>query len=246
MKTLSFDDLEAFVARDGWHSEEAHEVAGSEDLDNVTHIWGWAEKKSKLDDVIVSYTEFFSFKAYEPDSLSTGPDEHNDTWRIEGVSIVDEYGNGMSGHELSNRLDHLSRLRLLKDEFSHIDYRMLEIGEVVDVDVDEDVEANTFTLEIDNAPSIRFTGEIVASAASFDNGAEESLCSGVVGRWTELELYKTMGGKFVCHEVERTRWDGERDGFRGEVCETMEDVKVFFGKGWLVEYLYENAKSVMQ
>jgi hypothetical protein len=99
----------------------------------------------------------------------------------------------------------------------------------------------TFTLEIDNAPNIRFTGEMVASAVSSDNQAMGSSYSGQTGRWTDLALYKTKGGKFVCHQVGRTRWQGERDRFSGKVCETLEEVKEFFGHRWLAKELYSEA-----
>lgn len=89
----------------------------------------------------------------------------------------------------------------------------------------------TFTLEIDNAPSVRFTGELVASADNSDQS----------GRWTELALYKTKGGTFVCHQVGRSLWQGERDRFSGKVCETLAEVKEFFGHRWLAKKLYAEA-----
>jgi hypothetical protein len=99
----------------------------------------------------------------------------------------------------------------------------------------------TFTLEIDNAPSVRFTGELVASAASSDNQAIGSGYSGQTGRWTELALYKTKGGKIICHQVGRTRWQGDRDRFSAKVCETLAEVKEFFGHRWLAKELYAEA-----
>lgn len=89
----------------------------------------------------------------------------------------------------------------------------------------------TFTLEIDNAPSIRFTGELVASVEN-DNKS---------GRWTELALYKTKGGTFVCHQAGCSLWQGERDRFSGIVCDTLEEVKEFFGHRWLAKKLYAEA-----
>lgn len=99
----------------------------------------------------------------------------------------------------------------------------------------------TFTLEIDNASNVRFTGELVASAASSDNQEMGSSYSGQTGRWSELALYKTKGEKFVCHQVGRTCWDGERDRFSSKVCETLEEVKEFFGYRWLAKELYSEA-----
>ncbi|WP_223824151.1 hypothetical protein [Candidatus Enterovibrio escicola] len=77
----------------------------------------------------------------------------------------------------------------LDSDFSSINYSVLEIEQIIDVDEDSDME--TFTLDIDNAPNVRFTGELVANAASSDNQAIGSSYNGQTGRWTELSLYKT-------------------------------------------------------
>jgi len=98
----------------------------------------------------------------------------------------------------------------------------------------------TFTLEIDNAPSIRFTGELIARVSSCDNQASSNY-SGQTGRWTELALYETRGGKFVCHQIGRTRWQGESDRFSGKVCETPDEITEFFSYRWLAKELYAKA-----
>lgn len=99
----------------------------------------------------------------------------------------------------------------------------------------------TFTLEIDNEPNIRFTGELIGYASSSPDKAMGSSYSGQAGRWTELALYKTKDGQFICHQVGRTSWQGERDRFSGKVCGTLEEVKEFFGYRWLAKELYKNA-----
>jgi hypothetical protein len=98
-----------------------------------------------------------------------------------------------------------------------------------------------FTLKIDHEPNIRFTGELLASAESSDDRAMINSYSGQFGRWKELFLYKTAGGKFVCHQINRTRWENEDDVFTGKVCETSEGVKQFFGHCWLAKALYREA-----
>ena len=99
-----------------------------------------------------------------------------------------------------------------------------------------------FIIEIDNAPSIRFTGELVASVASSDKKSAGSRYSGLEGIWTELVLYKTKGGKFICHKINRTLWrQFDRDHFSGKVCENTEEVKEFFGRCWLAKELYAEA-----
>ena len=95
-------------------------------------------------------------------------------------------------------------------------------------------------IERDGQSSLKFRGEEIASAASSQNNAS-SYYSGSTGRWTELTLYKTAKGKFVCHEVGRTCWQGEHDRHSGAVCETEAEVIAFFGHGWLAKNLYSEA-----
>lgn len=246
MKTISIAEFEILVARNDWQREQDHEVVElhdrqveewdeenqSFDVIHIPHAWGWASKTSILDDIKITYTEGFNYDECDPNSLSTGTEGQDDVWSVEGVVVVDEDGDEINAHDLADYLD---------SDFSNIDYSELEIEQVTDVDVDEDSDMETFTIEIDNEPNIRFTGELLGYAASSDNQAMGSSYSGQTGRWTELALYKTKGGKFVCHQVGRTRWQGERDRFSGKVCETLEEVKEFFGHRWLTKELYTAA-----
>jgi hypothetical protein len=246
MKTISISEFETLVARNDWQREQDHEVVEcptrqveewdeeneSLDLIDIPHVWGWASKTSILDGIKITYTEGFNYDKCDPDSLSTGTEGQDDVWSVEGVVVVDEYGDELNARELADYLG---------SDFSSIDY-MLEIEQVTDIDVDEDSDMETFTLEIDNAPSVRFTGELVASAASSDNQAMGSRYSGQTGRWTELALYKTIGGKFICHQIGHTRWVGERTRYSGKVCESLDEVKQFFGHRWLAKELYYDAK----
>lgn len=246
MKTISITEFETLVARNDWQREQDHEVvehldrqveewdeeSESLDLIDIPHVWGWAFKTSTLNDIKITYTETFNYDECNPDSLFTGTEGLDDVWSVEGILVVDEDGDELNAHELADYLD---------SDFSSIDYSMLEIEQVTDIDLDEDSGMKTFTLEIDNAPNVRFTGELIASAVSSDNQATGSSYSGQTGRWTELSLFKTKGGKYICHQVGRTRWQGERDRFSGEVCETLEDIKEFFGHRWLAKELYAEA-----
>ena len=246
MKTISIAEFETLVARNDWQREQDHEVVErtnrqaeewddeneSLDLIDISHVWGWASKTSTIDDIKITYTQSFSYDEYDTDSLSTKTVEQGDVWSVEGVVVVDEDGDQVNAHELADYLD---------SYFSSIDYSVLEIEQITDIDVDEESGMETFNLEIDNAPSVRFTGELIASAASYDNETMGSSYSGQTGRWTELELYKTKGKKFVCHRIGRTRWQGERDRFSGKVCETLIEVKEFFGHRWLAKELYSEA-----
>lgn len=246
MKTISIAEFETLVARNDWQREQNHEVVErldrqveewdkeneSLDLIDIPHVWGWASKTSTIDGIKITYTEGFNYDECDPDSLSEGTEGLDDVWSVEGVVVVDEDGDELNAHELADYLD---------SDFSSIDYDVLQIDEVTEIDIDEDSDMETFTLEINNEPDIRFTGELVAGATSSDNQAMGSSYSGSTGRWTELKLYKTKGGKYVCHQVGCTLWQGERDRFSGKVCETLDEVKEFFGHRWLAKELYGNA-----
>lgn len=246
MKTISIAEFKTLVELTDWQREQDHEVVESivrqvdvwdeenetHDLTDITHVWGWASLTSTANGVKITYTETFSYNEYDPESLTTGTEGLDKVWSIEGVVVVDEEGCELDAHELADYLN---------DDFSSIDYSILEIEKTTDIDVDEDSDMETYTLEINNAPNIRFTGELVASVASTDDRAMGSRFSGQTGRWTVLALYKTKGGKYVCHRIDRTRWQGERDRFSGKVCETLDEVKEFFGYNWLAKELYSEA-----
>lgn len=246
MKTISLAEFEALVARNDWQHVQEHDVVDrfnrqveewceesktSEHID-IPHAIGWASKVSTNGCIKITYIESFNYDEYNPESLVVGTEGQEDVWSIEGVLVVDEDGDELNVGELAE---------LLHPDFSSIDYSVLEIEQVANIDVDEGSGMQAFELRVDNAPSVRFMGELVASAASSDNRAWVSNFSGQAGRWTELALYKTKGGKFICYQVLRTRWQGDRDKFSCKVCEMVEGVKEFFGYDWLAKELYVDA-----
>ncbi len=97
-----------------------------------------------------------------------------------------------------------------------------------------------YGLAITDGPALRFTGELIGSAASSDNNALLNY-SGSTGCWTELALYRTARGKLICYRIDRTRWQGEHDRFTGKVCESEAEVIEFFGHGRIAQELYEDA-----
>lgn len=243
MKIINLEEFKALVADGNWQREVDHEVIDrvekpTTDCDNnevmVGHTYGWATLTSTLGDIEITYEEGFSYDDYEPDTFATSTDGLHSVWSVKGLTVIDpDYDNEeIDAHDLA---DYLS------DEFSSIKYDFLQIQQTDDIDVTEDDTMEIITLEINNAPNIRFTGELVASASSSDNQAMGSSYSGETGRWTELALYKTASGKYVCHEVGRTRWQGEHDRYSGEVCETLDQVIEFFGHRWLAKELYAEA-----
>jgi len=95
------------------------------------------------------------------------------------------------------------------------------------------VEMEKFTLTVDDKPDICFSGEMIARVTSKTD--ESSL------RWTELVLYKTTGGQFVCYLIGRTLYKGEHDRFNAKVCGSIDGVRKFFRYGWLAKQLYFRA-----
>jgi hypothetical protein len=211
------------------------QVEDDEPIDSffVPHHSGWASKSSTLGDITINYVEDFGYDDCDPDSLTVG-EVRDDEWTVWGVSVVDEDGDELIARELAT---------YLTPDFSSIDYSVLDIERVTDFDVGEDIDdidMETFTLKVDNAPSLRFTGELLAEAISSGESNRKSY-SGDPGRWTVLELYKTIGGKFVCHQIGRSVREGERNRFSSKVCETHDEVIAFFGHRWLAKELYDEA-----
>lgn len=249
MKTITIPEFEILVASDNWDHDQAIEVNDrfvnnncEEALNNIaipTLCCGTAVKTSTLDEITITYVESFDYHEYQADTFSAGTEGLDNVWTIEGIIIVDEEGLEVDDWEL---------VEYLGDEFSAIDYSSLELElcEVIDIDIDIDTDGDrdmeTFIIEIDNAPNIRFSGEEIASVESSGNSAISTYFSGQEGRWTELVLYKTKGGKFICHQIGHTNWAGERTRYSGKVCETIEEVKEFFGHRWLAKDLYYEAK----
>lgn len=163
---------------------------------------------------------------------------------ITNFSIVDEDGDEVEGW----RFDDILKEKFEGAEWEYDVKNLLPTADddIEDLDTDEDKdmtnEMKEYVIERDNGPSIKFTGTHVAGAGSSANNAAGSSYSGETGRWCELDLYKTKGGKFVCSQVGYTQWQGERNRYSAEVCENEAEVIKFFGQGWLAKRLYENAE----
>lgn len=96
-------------------------------------------------------------------------------------------------------------------------------------------------LRVDDAPDIRFIGKIIAEAANTDDRGDSDF-SGQTGRKDVLYLYRTQRGRYVCYIERNTRWVNERDTAEARVCDTVDEVVEFFGRGWLAKRLYRRAK----
>ena len=221
MNTITISEFKNLIANKDWHREQKHEVVGIDPrceknasgrlvATDVYIVWGFASKTSILNGIEITYAEAFEHEECNLASLTTTTERiEEEVWHIDGVNVVDEDGNWIDPHDLAE---------FLPADFSSIDYSGLSAEK----------ELFDYTLEIDNEPDIHLVGELIASVKSSEQ----------TGRWTELNLYRTKGGKFVCHQIGRTKFAGERDRFSGKVCETINEVKAFFGHRWLAKELY--------
>lgn len=199
---------------------------------DIPHAWGYAWLTSTHNGISICYNEGYSYDINDRDSLKSSTEGLSEVWEIDGVTVLDEDGDELDAYDLH---DHLP------SAFSSIDYDKIAIfSEPTEIDTDEDSDMETFTLSIDNAPDLRFTGELIAENSSSANNARSDY-SGSTGRWTELALYRTIGGRYICHQIGRTQWQGEHDRYSGKVCETEAEVIAFFGHGWVAKGLYEEA-----
>jgi hypothetical protein len=151
-------------------------------------------------------------------------------WNSPVPEILDEDGDELDKWDIAELVkEHLPGMTDIDAE------ALIPAITITDIDADEeDTTMETITLTNDNAPDVRFTGELVASASSkdpYNNG----------GRWTVLRLYRTKGGSFICQEEGVTQWQGERDRSKVTVCKTEAEVIATFGHGRLAKEIYDEA-----
>ena len=113
------------------------------------------------------------------------------------------------------------------------------VGGVIDTQKRE-IIMEPFNLEVDNKPSLKFKGVLIAEVESSNNNAMFNY-SGETGRSTDLDLYKTQAGKFICHKTGYSQWQGEHTRYSAKVCDTEAEVMGWFGHGWLAKELYSEA-----
>lgn len=102
----------------------------------------------------------------------------------------------------------------------------------------------TFTLKNDDAPSVRFKGELIAERQNhFDRafGSGGSGWSGRTGEQDLLDLYLTSGGNFVARKRVQTQWMNCDDTHAVKLCKTLPEVYAFLGYDRLAMELYELA-----
>jgi len=136
--------------------------------------------------------------------------------------------------------DQLCEIITENTDIENLNMGVLGEDEFEEIDNDEETDMDTITVQRDNDLDIKFTGERIAAVSSSDNNARSDF-SGNTGRWADLALYRTQGGKLICEQIGHTRWQGEHTRHSGAVCETEAQVIEFFGTGWLSKKLYDDA-----
>lgn len=243
-EAAEFQIRDSIEAIDSGHRQEWADVEGEEyqaPID-IPVVWGYATRTmtAQLHDGETATIALDKYVEWDGDALSRLADDY----KVRSPEGIDIYGEGITlldedGYTLIDP-DKAEVIReVLGDKLEAIDYDAI-LPHVATDDIDLDETMETITLINDNAPDIRFNGELIASARSSSNNAHSNY-SGSVGRWMMLKLYRTAGGKFVCQSIGCTQWQGEKDRYKAAVCETEADVIEFFGHGWLAKDLYEEA-----
>lgn len=92
-------------------------------------------------------------------------------------------------------------------------------------------DAQQFMVKRDGLPPLRFAGWEEACVYS----------EWVGNRMTDLTLYKTKGGRFVCVRNVVEVFFGKTEWHEVKSCSTLAEVGEFFGYGDLAKQLYEEA-----
>ncbi len=87
-----------------------------------------------------------------------------------------------------------------------------------------------FVIARKDAPDLRFTGTLLTRAAT----------RAVNGRWAEMHVFKTRGGRFVALKLGRTLWVGESDRVEVQVFETLAQVGEFLGHSALAKFVKDD------
>lgn len=222
--------------------------AGEVPMDSaVSEAYGFSELRGYLDDgtalVLMidwatsgdtrgSYNDLFDFDA-PASSNAEGPEF---PVRLQGadVRMVDDDGDAVLAHELYDVLDDIAYDA--RNVWQSPARETLPTAPTPDdIDISEDTDMETITLIRDNDRDVRFAGEEVARESSHDINGPRNI------RWTELVLYRTAGGKWVCHEIGHTRWQGETTRHRVHIAEDDDGLIDSLGTGWLAKDLYEAA-----
>lgn len=81
-----------------------------------------------------------------------------------------------------------------------------------------------FQLQRDDGPDVQFSGKEAGYICDYEEDGPLSL------RWEERRFYQTRGGQWVCHEVNKSAVEGERDLFSVLVEPSIEELWEVLGR----------------
>ena len=247
MKKMMVNEFLELVRRGDWRRDQSVEIsaimerqeigAADEFIEDpllISHVWGVSSITSRFEDISIVYSETFEYDEFEPDSFVTSIEGVDEVWVVSGVLVVDDSGEPLDQDQLAE---------ILPSVFSEINYDGLNIDKVVRIDSNSapDSTWQEISLRASYAPDVCFNGILLGSAVSTDEQGVSGIHSDSLARWTEIHLYKTAGGKFVCQRSELARQSPYSDFYTVRVCDTVDDVKNFIGQSDLAESLLKSA-----
>lgn len=197
--------------------------------------WGWIGNKIAGDGFTAFYQNIYEHPVGKPSEVTINSDVET-LWQDDDFQfvVVDEQGEELDEHEVFE-------LILNHTDIKDFDLDVLGDDEYQKIDItDEDDDMEKIIVKRDNDLDIEFIGESLGSATSSPNNARSDY-SGNTGRWTELNLYQTRSGKYVCEQIGYTQWQGEHTRYSAAICDSTDGVIDFFGTGWLAKEIYEDA-----
>jgi hypothetical protein len=97
---------------------------------------------------------------------------------------------------------------------------------------------DTIPLASHSERDFSIAGELIASVNNVYNSSSP-------GRWKELELYQTPNGQYVCLEIWRTTWGGERNQYWLVTCDNLKAAHQFLGNNCLASELFDEARAAL-
>jgi len=87
------------------HEEKWFPVENRYEVVEIPVAWGYAQKVSRLGDIVITYNETFRYDEYNKESFSSGTDGMDDVWSVQGVTVVDEDGEVMDAYDIADYLN---------------------------------------------------------------------------------------------------------------------------------------------
>jgi hypothetical protein len=184
------------------------EIITMEELVLRFNWWGVGGKKPGYD--------VFSYEVY----LNID----NPSFELINAMLVDEYGSVLElckQHEVFREC-----LKAVDWQKSVIDILPIAVFEKVDVATENvgDPDSFYYLIRRDNDRSLYFEGNRLAHATSSKEQTANISSTGPWGSWTELNLYRSNGGRYVCERIDYTRDSKWHVRCRGAACDTLEQV----------------------